>query len=65
MNKFGLELEESKSHMVMMGRYIANARVKSGENTKFGTFDFLGFSFYCGKSKTGKPWIATETRRLS
>ena len=61
MNKFGLELEESKSHMVMMGRYIANARVKSGENTKFGTFDFLGFSFYCGKSKTGKPWIMPKT----
>ena len=61
MNKFGLELEESKSHMVMMGRYIANARVISGENTKFGTFDFLGFSFYCGKSKTGKPWIMPKT----
>ena len=61
MNKFGLELEESKSHMVMMGRYIANVRVRSGENTKFGTFDFLGFSFYCGKSKTGKPWIMPKT----
>lgn len=30
MNKFGLELEESKSHMVMMGRYIANARIQTG-----------------------------------
>lgn len=45
----------------MMGRYIANARIKCGENTKFGTFDFLGFSFYCGKSKTGKPWIMPKT----
>ena len=61
MNKFGLELEESKSHMVMMGRYIANVKVKSGENTKFGTFDFLGFSFYCGKSNAGKPWIMPKT----
>ena len=61
MNKFGLDLEESKSHMVMMGRYIANARIKQGGNTKFGTFDFLGFSFYCGKTKAGKPWIIPKT----
>ena len=62
MNKFGLELEESKSHMVMMGRYIANARVKSGDNTRSSEhLTFLGFSFYCGKSKTGKPWIMPKT----
>ena len=40
MNKFGLELEESKSHMIMMGRYIANARVKRGEDTKLGHSTF-------------------------
>lgn len=61
MQKFGLELEESKSHLVMMGRYIANVRMKRGENTKFGTFDFLGFSFYCGRTRKGKPWIMPKT----
>ena len=35
--------------------------MKRGENTKFGTFDFLGFSFYCGKSKAGKPYIMPKT----
>ena len=61
MRYFGLELEDSKSHMVMMGRYVANACVKRGESIKFGTFDFLGFSFYCGRSRKGKPWILPKT----
>lgn len=61
LNKFGLQLEESKTRLIMMGRYIANARVKHGENTKFGTFDFLGFSFYCGRTQRGKPWIMPKT----
>jgi len=26
-----------------------------------GTFDFLGFTFYCGKTTTGKPWIMPKT----
>lgn len=47
--------------MVMMGRYVANACVKRGESIKFGTFDFLGFSFYCGRSRKGKPWILPKT----
>ena len=61
MRYFGLELEDSKSHMVMMGKYVANACIKRGERIKFGTFDFLGFSFYCGRSRKGKPWILPKT----
>lgn len=61
MRYFGLELEDSKSHMVMMGKYVANACIKRGESIKFGTFDFLGFSFYCGRSRSGKPHIFPKT----
>ncbi len=61
MMKFGLELEESKSRMLEFGLYLANARVKQGKTTRFKTFDFLGFTFYCGKTRKGKPWIMPKT----
>lgn len=61
MRKFGLELEESKSRMLECGRYMANAKAKRGESTRFKTFDFLGFTFYCGKTRKGKPWIMPKT----
>ena len=51
--KFGLELEESKSRIVESGRYLANAKAKRGESTRLGSFDFLGFTFYCGRTTTG------------
>lgn len=61
MAKFGMELEESKSRIVESGRYLANIKQSRGETTKMGTFDFLGFTFYCGKTTTGKPWIMPKT----
>ncbi len=61
MAKFGLELEETKSRIVESGRYLANARAKRGEPIRWGSFDFLGFTFYCGRTKTGKPWIMPKT----
>lgn len=61
MAKFGLELEESKSRIVESGRYLANAKAKRGESTRFKPFDFLGFTFYCGKSRKGKPWMMPKT----
>ena len=61
MEKFGLELEESKSRIVESGRYLANAKAKQGDFTRLGSFDFLGFTFYCGKTKNGKLWIMPKT----
>ena len=61
MEKFGLELEESKSRMLESGRYLAAAKAKRGESTRFATFDFLGFTFYCGRSRKGKPWMMPKT----
>ena len=50
MKKFNLELEESKSRMIDFGRYAeANSKRKYGKKPE--TFDFLGFTFYCGKGK--------------
>ena len=61
MAKFGLELEESKSRIVESGRYLANAKAKRGESIRFKTFDFLGFTFYSGRTTTGRPWIMPKT----
>lgn len=61
MANFGLELEESKSRIVESGHYLANAKAKRGESTRFKTFDFLGFTFYCGRTVKGKPWIMLKT----
>ena len=35
------------------GAYIARAKQKSGESIRLRTFDFLGFTFYCGRSRKG------------
>lgn len=61
MERFGLELEESKSRLLESGRYLATAKAKRGESTRFPTFDFLGFTFYCGRSRKGKPWMMPKT----
>ena len=61
MEKFGLELEESKSRLLESGRYLATAKAKRGESTRFPTLDFLGFTFYCGRSRKGKPWMMPKT----
>lgn len=47
--KFGLELAEEKSKILEFGRFAAENRRKRGEG-KPETFDFLGFTFYCGKA---------------
>ena len=49
MEKFGLQLEDSKSRLLQSGAYIARAKQKSGECIRLQTFDFLGFTFYCGR----------------
>lgn len=45
--KYGLELAEEKTRVLEFGRFAKENRKKRGEG-KPGTFDFLGFTFYCG-----------------
>ena len=61
MEKFGLQLEDSKSRLLQSGAYIARAKQKSGESIRLQTFDFLGFTFYCGRSRKGMPYIMPKT----
>ena len=45
--KFGLSLAEEKTKILEFGRFAAENRQRRGEG-KPETFDFLGFTFYCG-----------------
>ena len=50
MGKFSLELHEEKTRMIEFGRHAAELRRKRGEG-KPETFNFLGFTHICGKTK--------------
>lgn len=60
MAKFNLELEESKSRLLEFGRFAENNRKSRGEG-KPETFDFLGFTFYCGRSRRGNSCVMLQT----
>jgi len=60
MGKFNLELEESKSRLLEFGKFAESNRKARGEG-KPETFDFLGFTFYCGKSRRGYPCVMLQT----
>jgi hypothetical protein len=49
--KFGLELHAEKTRLIEFGRFAAANREKRGEG-KPETFDFLGFTHYCGKRRS-------------
>jgi RNA-directed DNA polymerase len=52
LDKFGLEVEPSKTRAVKFGRFaVQNAKAK-GEKPE--TFEFLGFTHYCGTRRNGK-----------
>jgi RNA-directed DNA polymerase len=58
--KFGLELHPDKTRLIEFGRFAAERRSKRGEG-KPETFDFLGFTHICSKSKNGRFWLKRKT----
>ncbi|SNT27877.1 group II intron reverse transcriptase/maturase [Bacillus sp. OK838] len=53
LKKFNLEIAQDKTKIIPFGRFAENNAKRDGSN-KPDTFDFLGFTHYCGKSKQGK-----------
>jgi group II intron reverse transcriptase/maturase len=51
--KFGLELKAEKTRLIEFGRYAAQNRAERGLG-KPETFDFLGFTHICGKTRAGR-----------
>lgn len=64
--KFGLELAGDKTRIVEFGRFAESNSKKRGGG-KPGTFNFLGFTHYCTKSRKGKFKVGrtTERRKLA
>jgi RNA-directed DNA polymerase len=59
--KFGLELHPDKTRLIEFGRYAAERRAKRGEG-KPETFNFLGLTHICGRSrKTGHFTVYRKT----
>jgi RNA-directed DNA polymerase len=52
MRKFGLELHPEKTRLIEFGRFAEEDQRRRGEG-KPETFDFLGFTHSCGKTKKG------------
>jgi RNA-directed DNA polymerase len=58
--KFNLELHPDKTRLIEFGRFAASNRKKRGL-AKPETFDFLGFTHMCGKTKDGRFWLRRVT----
>jgi RNA-directed DNA polymerase len=58
--KFGLALHPDKTRLIEFGRHAARARAARGAG-KPETFDFLGFTHMCGKTRTGRFWLKRKT----
>jgi len=58
--KFKLELNDRKTHLVSF------SKVQTRKGIKQGVFDFLGFTFYLGRSRKGNviPKVKTSGKRL-
>jgi RNA-directed DNA polymerase len=59
LGKFGLKIAEGKSRVIGFGRYEWE---KAGrEGGKVATFDFLGFTHYCDKTRRGRFKLGRKT----
>jgi RNA-directed DNA polymerase len=62
LGKFALTLHPEKTRLIEFGRFAAERRQRRGLG-KPETFNFLGFTFICGKTHSGKFQIKRKTRR--
>ena len=58
--EFGLELHPGKTRLIEFGRHAARRRTARGLG-KPETFDFLGFTHICAKSRNGRFWLKRIT----
>jgi hypothetical protein len=60
--EFALSLHPDKTRLIEFGRHAAANRERRGLG-KPETFDFLGFTFICGRSRAGYFLVKRKTRR--
>jgi RNA-directed DNA polymerase len=62
LQEFALSLHPEKTRLIEFGRFAAKNRKARGLG-KPETFNFLGFTFICGKSRRGKFLVKRKTRQ--
>jgi RNA-directed DNA polymerase len=62
LQEFALSLHPEKTRLIEFGRFAAERRKRRGLG-KPDTFNFLGFTFICGKTRAGKFQLQRKTRR--
>jgi RNA-directed DNA polymerase len=62
LEEFALTLHPDKTRLIEFGRHAAAGREKRGEGRPE-TFNFLGFTMICGKSRRGKFLLWRKSRR--
>jgi RNA-directed DNA polymerase len=62
LGKFALSLHPEKTRLIEFGRFAVENRKRRGLG-KPETFNFLGFTFICSKSRRGRFQIKRKTRR--
>jgi RNA-directed DNA polymerase len=62
LEEFALSLHPEKTRLIEFGRFAAERRKRRGLG-KPESFNFLGFTFICGKTRSGKFQIKRKTRR--
>lgn len=62
LREFGLTLHPDKTHLIEFGRFAGKDRRGRGEG-KPKTFDFLGFTHYCGTTRKGRFALKRKTQR--
>jgi len=62
LGKFGLELHPDKTRLLEFGPYATEDCKRHGQ-AKPATFDFLGFTHICGKTRSGRYTVLRQTMR--
>lgn len=61
LGQFHLELEPSKTRLLEFGRFAPERAQRRGRRPE--AFDFLGFTHYCGQTRTGRYKVKRKTAK--
>jgi RNA-directed DNA polymerase len=61
LKQFGLSVHEDKTRLIEFGRFAVERRAAAGQRRPE-TFNFLGFTHYCSKTRNGKFVVKRKTQ---
>ena len=63
LDRFGLKVHPDKTKLIRFGRYALQQYAEKPSIGKPGTFDFLGFTHYIGRKRSGEVIVKRKTKR--